>query len=80
MVGIYPLRLDEKCHFLAMDFDKDGWEQDVSTLRDVFTAFAVPLAIERSRSGNGAHAWLFLPTRLLRVWPENSGRRCLPAL
>jgi hypothetical protein len=40
VAGIYPLRQDEKCHFLAMDFDKDGWQQDVSTLRDVCTAFA----------------------------------------
>ncbi|MBI4795879.1 MAG: DEAD/DEAH box helicase family protein [Deltaproteobacteria bacterium] len=59
VAGIYPLRQDEKCHFLAMDFDKDGWQQDVSTLRDVCTAFAVPVAIERSRSGHGAHAWFF---------------------
>jgi superfamily II DNA or RNA helicase len=59
VAGIYPLRQDEKCHFLAMDFDKDGWQQDMSTLRDVCTAFAVPVAIERSRSGHGAHAWFF---------------------
>ena len=59
VVGIYPLRQDEKCHFLAIDFDGDGWQQDVSTLRNVCTAFSAPVAIERSRSGNGAHAWLF---------------------
>ncbi|MGC9965028.1 MAG: DEAD/DEAH box helicase family protein [Syntrophobacteraceae bacterium] len=59
VVGIYPLGQDEKCRFLAMDFDKDGWQKDVSTLRDVCTAFAVPVAIERSRSGHGAHAWFF---------------------
>ncbi len=59
VAGIYPLRQDEKCHFLAMDFDKDGWQQDVSTLRDVCKAFAVPVAVERSRSGHGAHAWFF---------------------
>ncbi len=59
VAGIYPLRQDEKCHFLAMDFDKDGWQQDVSTLRDICTAFDVPVAIERSRSGHGAHAWYF---------------------
>ena len=59
VAGVYPLRQDEKCHFLAIDFDKDGWQQDVSTLKDVCTAFAVPVAIERSRSGNGAHAWFF---------------------
>lgn len=59
VAGIYPLRRDEKCLFLAMDFDKDGWQQDVSTLREVCTAFAAPVAIERSRSGDGAHAWFF---------------------
>ncbi len=59
VAGIYPMRQDEKCHFLAIDFDEDGWQQDVSTLRDICTAFAVPMAIERSRSGHGAHAWFF---------------------
>jgi hypothetical protein len=59
VAGIYPLRQDEKCHFLAIDFDEDGWQQDVSVLRDVCTDFAVPVAIERSRSGHGAHAWFF---------------------
>ncbi len=57
---VYPLRQDGKCHFLAIDFDKDGWQEDVSTLREVCTAFAVPAAIERSRSGHGAHTWFFL--------------------
>jgi hypothetical protein len=59
VAGIYPLCQDERCHFLAIDFDKDGWQQDVSTLRDVCTVFDVPVAIERSRSGHGAHAWFF---------------------
>ncbi|HBD09287.1 MAG TPA: hypothetical protein DCZ69_13600 [Syntrophobacteraceae bacterium] len=49
VAGIYPLRQDETCHFLAIDFDKDGWQQDVSTLGDVCTALAVPMAIERNR-------------------------------
>ena len=35
VAGVYPLLQDETCHFLAIDFDKDGWQQDVSTLRDV---------------------------------------------
>jgi superfamily II DNA or RNA helicase len=59
VAGIYPLCIDEKCHFLAIDFDKDGWQSDVSTLRAVCTNFLVPVAIERSRSGHGAHAWFF---------------------
>jgi len=59
VAGIYSLCLDEKCHFLSIDFDKDGWQSDVSTLRAVCTTFSVPMAIERSRSGQGAHAWFF---------------------
>jgi hypothetical protein len=70
VAGVYPLRQDEKCHFLAIDFDKDGWQEDVATLKDVCTAFDVPAAIERSRSGHGAHAWFFfanpVPTSLAR--------------
>jgi hypothetical protein len=59
VAGIYPLCQDETCHFLVIDFDKDGWLQDVSTLRNVCAVFDVPVAIERSRSGHGAHAWFF---------------------
>jgi hypothetical protein len=33
VAGVYPLRQDEKCHFLTIDFDKDGWQQDVSISR-----------------------------------------------
>ncbi|MDD2903903.1 MAG: DEAD/DEAH box helicase family protein [Syntrophales bacterium] len=62
VAGIYPLLRDEKCHFLAIDFDKEGWQQDVAVLREVCTASAAPVAIERSRSGHGAHAWFFFST------------------
>src|SRR5512145_791300 len=57
--GTYPLMPDEACHFLAIDFDKDGWQKDVATLRRVCADFDVPSAFERSRSGNGAHVWFF---------------------
>ena len=59
IIGIYPLGSDETCHFLAMDFDDDGWQKDIAALRDVCANADVPIAIERSRSGNGAHAWFF---------------------
>lgn len=45
VVGIYPLCQDDTCHFLAIDFDGDGWQEDVSALREVCSAFAVPIAI-----------------------------------
>ena len=51
--------LDETCWFLAADFDKRSWEQDIVAFRDTAKAKGVPVAIERSRSGNGAHAWVF---------------------
>jgi hypothetical protein len=38
--ALYPLRQDEKCHFLAIDFDKDGWQDDVSALKDVCMCLA----------------------------------------
>lgn len=59
VVGVYPLLLNETCHFLAIDFDDEGWKKDVATLREVCTSFDIPIAVERSRSGNGAHMWFF---------------------
>ena len=59
VAGLYPLLSNETCWFLAMDFDDDGWQKDVTTLREVCSLFGVSVAIERSRSGNGAHAWFF---------------------
>jgi hypothetical protein len=59
VAGIYPLLPDETCWFLAIDFDGDNWQKDIATIRKVCSEFAIPLAVERSRSGNGAHAWFF---------------------
>lgn len=59
IIGIYPLCMDETCRFLAMDFDEEGWQRDVTTLRSVCLAFDISVVVERSRSGNGAHAWFF---------------------
>ena len=57
--GIYPMLPDETCWFLAADFDKKSWKRDVVAFRDTARAKGVPVAIERSRSGSGAHAWIF---------------------
>ena len=58
-LGVYPLLLDETCWFLAVDFDKSTWKDDVAAFRITCHELNVPAAIERSRSGNGAHIWIF---------------------
>jgi len=56
-VGVYPLLQDETCWFLAVDFDKRSWMDDVAVFIETCRDVGVPTAVERSRSGNGAHAW-----------------------
>lgn len=59
VIGVYPLLSDETCCFLAVDFDKHCWAEDVTAFAETCRRFGVPVAVERSRSGNGAHAWFF---------------------
>ena len=59
VAGVYPLLLDETCWFIAADFDKAGWMVDAGAYREACNSTGVPVAVERSRSGNGAHAWSF---------------------
>jgi hypothetical protein len=59
VIGVYPMLQDETCWFLAVDFDKGQWQADVTAFIDTCKARGVPHAVERSRSGNGAHVWFF---------------------
>lgn len=59
VVGVYPLLTDEACWLLAADFDKSSWAEDVIAFAETCRTAAVPAAVERSRSGQGAHAWFF---------------------
>ena len=58
-IGVYPLLPDETCWFLAVDFDKEGWLDDVSVYLYACRIYKVPAVLERSRSGNGGHVWIF---------------------
>jgi superfamily II DNA or RNA helicase len=58
-IGIYPMLLDEKCWFLAADFDKSSWQKDIQAYAKTCSEMNVPISIERSRSGNGGHVWMF---------------------
>jgi len=64
IVGIYPMLPDETCHFLAIDFDEEDWQKDITVVRKVCTEFNIPFAVERSRSGRGGHVWFFFENRL----------------
>ena len=59
VMGVYPMLLDETCFFLAADFDKANWRDDVRAYLDTCSAAGVPAFVERSRSGRGGHVWVF---------------------
>jgi superfamily II DNA or RNA helicase len=59
VMGVYPLLEDDTCWFLAADFDKTSWREDVAAFSETCRRLGCPVAVERSRSGNGAHAWFF---------------------
>ncbi len=59
VVGIYPMLIDETCCFLAVDFDDGHYEEEALAFKETCEKNNVPAYIERSRSGNGAHVWIF---------------------
>lgn len=58
-IGIYPMLQDETCWFVAIDFDKRNWKQDAVAVMETCMNLQVPAALERSRSGDGGHVWIF---------------------
>jgi superfamily II DNA or RNA helicase len=59
VVGVYPLLEDDTCWFLAIDFDKSTWKDDVAAVVETCRTIGIEPSVERSRSGNGAHVWFF---------------------
>jgi superfamily II DNA or RNA helicase/very-short-patch-repair endonuclease len=59
VMGMYPMLLDETCFFLAADFDKTTWTEDARAILETCERLHLPAALERSRSGNGGHVWIF---------------------
>src|SRR6266481_790429 len=58
-IGVYPLLQDDTCWFVAVDFDKKTWESDACAFLKMCQETGVPASLERSRSGNGGHVWIF---------------------
>ncbi len=63
-VGIYPLLEDNTSHFIAADFDENNWKESILKLYTTCKKFEIPAYIERSRSGNGGHLWIFFEETL----------------
>ena len=75
-IGVYPLLPDDTCHFLAVDFDEDEWKADALAFVQSCHDLGVPVALEISRSGNGAHVWIFFASSV----PARDARRLGSAL
>jgi superfamily II DNA or RNA helicase len=73
VIGVYPMLKNETCWFLAADFDKEAWREDVLAFAETCRRIDVPYAIERSRSGNGAHVWFFFSSPLTAVTARKMG-------
>lgn len=70
-IGIYPLLQDDSCYFLAVDFDEEQWRDDARAFMQSCDDLGVPVAMEISRSGQGAHTWVFFSGKV----PARDARR-----
>src|SRR5437667_1002795 len=77
VAGVYPLLEDETCFFLAVDFDKSGWQQDAGAFVQACRRLHLPAALERSRSGQGGHVWLFFDVALPAAMARRLGSHLL---
>jgi superfamily II DNA or RNA helicase len=77
IIGVYPLLKDDTCWFLACDFDKEGWALDALAFLNICKNYGVPAYLERSRSGNGGHVWIFFSTPIPATLARQLGIRLL---
>lgn len=75
-IGLYPLMEDDSCYLLAVDFDEAEWREDIRAFAQSCRELGVPVALEISRSGQGAHAWIFFSGKV----PAKEARRLGTAL
>lgn len=69
-IGVYPLLIDNTSHFIAADFDKENWREESQAFITVCKEYGIPAYPERSRSGKGAHVWVFFEEK----YPANKSR------
>lgn len=62
-IGVYPLQQDNTSWFLVADFDKQNWKDEAVKFLNSCKDKNIPAYLERSRSGNGGHVWIFFDNR-----------------
>ncbi len=79
VMGVYPMLLDETCWFLAADFDGKAWQQDADAFLSTCRRLQIPAALERSRSGEGGHIWIFFRSAIPATLARDLGSSILTA-
>jgi superfamily II DNA or RNA helicase len=73
VIGLYPLIEGDYCWFLAIDFDKSTWKHDATVFTGTCREYEIPYSLERSRSGNGCHIWIFFSEPIPAKTARNLG-------
>jgi len=76
-VGIYPLTTDNQCKFLACDFDGQSWKTDAAAFSQACSEVGISNLAEISRSGAGAHVWIFFDTWISASTAREAGSALL---
>ena len=79
VIGMYPILPDDTCYFLAIDFDDGAWRENVSAVRNMCDEWKIPCGVERSRSGEGAHLWVFFANAVSCTTARKLGSALLTA-